>query len=87
MFCGGACRRSTSGRSGALLLLMLVAFIMLIPVEAVCATCHNFFAGCKGGAECPLAEEHSSNVAAIESGEMVKIPSLKHAQLAQPRAF
>ena len=78
MFCVGACRRSASGRSGALLLFMLVAFAMPTHVEAVCPTCHDFFTGCKGGDQCPLAVEHSANVAAIESGTMTTIPTLKH---------
>lgn len=77
-FCVGAGRRSAPGRSGALLLLSCVAFTMPAHVGAVCPTCHNFFDGCKGGDACPLAQEHSANVAAVKSGNMKDIPSLSH---------
>ena len=67
MFCGGACLRSASGRSSALLLAMIVASALPTNVGAVCPTCHNFFDGCAGGNTCPLAQEHAANIVAIES--------------------
>ena len=78
MFCGGAGLRFTSGGYGALLLITLVVSTMPTDVGAVCPTCLNSFPGCKGGTTCPLAQEHTDNVAALEAGTMAKVPTLTY---------
>ena len=60
-------------RFGALVPFM---FMCLVSVDATCVHCKDFFTGCTGGNNCPLIKELGSNVQAVSSGSMTKVPVL-----------
>ena len=64
--CSGAGLRTSSPASGALVLTLALTLTSVTQVSAVCVHCKGFVDGCKGSAQCPLAEEITANGAAME---------------------
>ena len=74
--CSGAGLRTSSPASGALVLTLALTLTSVTQVSAVCVHCKGFVDGCKGSAQCPLAEEITANGVAMEDPKTSKIPTV-----------